>query len=265
MNIHSVSLKGLRNQNEDTHDVILNTDNNICKLKNLNYFAVFDGHGGKEVSTYIKSNLSKYFLNNKVSYPISKRYVTNVYDYVQKSLHKYDFAYGAGCTGLVVIHFKNNGENYLNIFNNGDSRCILCRDNFGMPLTKDHKPNWPEERARIEQLGGVITFDGYDFRIKDLSVSRAFGDIDASPFVTHQPDVYRYKLDKNDKFIIMACDGLWDVLNNHDVTNFVLSNCYDIVTKQRINKNVNIAKKLAEYAIKKGSTDNITCIVIFFN
>jgi len=263
MNIHSVSLKGMRNQNEDAHDIILNTDNKICKIKNINYFAIFDGHGGKEVSHYIKENLPKYFLNNKVTYPISKRYVTNVYDYVQKSLKKYDFAYGCGSTGLVVIHFKFNGENYLNIFNNGDCRCMLSRDNFGMPLTKDHKPNWPEERHRIEQLGGKITFDGYDFRIKDLSVSRAFGDFDATPFVSHRPDVYRYKLDKNDKFIVMACDGLWDVLTEHDVNNFVLLNCYDGTTKKRVNKNVNIARKLAEFAIKKGSTDNVTALVIF--
>ena len=112
-------------------------------------------------------------------------------------------------------------------------------------------------------MGGKITYDGYDWRIKDLSVSRAFGDIDARPYLTHKPDIFRYKLDKNDKFFVLACDGLWDVMSNDDVSNFVLLNCYDITTKHRINKNVNASKLLAEYALKKGSTDNVSIVIAF--
>jgi serine/threonine protein phosphatase PrpC len=261
MNVHSVSIKGLRDQNEDKHDIILNDK----KSKNVNFFGVYDGHGGKEVSEYIQKNLSKFFLDKKVNYPLSKKHVTNIYNDMQKTLNKYSWARGTGTTCLIAIHFKYNKEDYLNVLNTGDSRCVLCRDNFGMPLTKDHKPNWPEEKQRIENLGGKIIFDGHDWRIKDLSVSRAFGDIDASPYVTHSPDLYRYKLDKNDKFFILACDGLWDVMTNSDVINFVLLNCYDGTTKNRINKNVNIGKKLAGHALKKGSTDNITVIVVFLN
>src|SRR5436305_1930508 len=78
-----------------------------------------------------------------------------------------------------------DGKYYINVINTGDSRCIICRDNLGIPLSKDHKPNWPEERYRIQQLGGKIYYDGDDYRIKDLSVSRAFGDIDAEPYVTY--------------------------------------------------------------------------------
>jgi serine/threonine protein phosphatase PrpC len=63
--------------------------------------------------------------------------------------------------------------------------------------------------------------------------------------------------------MVLACDGLWDVLQNQDVVNFVLSNSYD-EKNNRINKNTNIARKLAEYAIMRGSGDNITCIVVFF-
>lgn len=265
MNVHSVSIKGLRDQNEDKHDIILNSDNKKCKLKNVNFFGVYDGHGGKEVSNYIQKNISGYFLNKQVNYPLSKRHVLNVFDHIQLALKKYDWAYYSGTTCLIVINFKYNGSNYLNVINAGDSRCILCRDNFAMPLSKDHKPNWPEERHRIEQVGGKIIYDGYDWRIKDLSVSRSFGDIDATPFLTHRPDLYRYKLDKTDKFFVLACDGLWDVMSNSEVVNYVLLNCYDNITKNRINKTINIAKKLAEYALKKGSTDNVTIIVVFLN
>lgn len=265
MNVHTVSIKGLRDQNEDQHDVVININGKNKNLKNVNYYAVYDGHGGKEVSKYVKDNLSKYFVDKRIKYPISKDYVNNVYDFVQRSLKKQDYSYYSGTTNLSIIHFKNNNKQWLNVINIGDSRCVICRSNLAMPLTIDHKPNWPIERARITQIGGKITFDGYDYRIKDLSVSRAFGDVDATPYVTHRPDLYKYQLDNSDKFIVLACDGLWDVLTNQDVVNFVLSNSYDNSLKKRINKDINIAKKLANYALKKGSTDNITIIIVFLD
>ena len=108
-------------------------------------------------------------------------------------------------------------------------------------------------------------FDGYDWRIGDLSVSRAFGDKDAAPYVTAKPDIYRHKIKKSDKFMILACDGFWDVFDNQDAVNMVLGLAYDLRSGKRINNKVNIAKVLANAALEKGSTDNITIIVVFFN
>jgi len=263
MNIHSISLKGLRPKNEDNHNIIINSNEQNKQFKNIDFFAIYDGHGGSEVSKYLKANLPQYYIDKRIKYPLSKRYVMNVYNHIQKSLYRYKFSQYSGSTGLVAILFKQNRNFYLNIMNTGDCRCILCRDNFALPLTKDHKPHWPEEKHRIEQLGGKIIFDGFDWRISSLSVSRAFGDLDSVPYVTHKPDIFRYMLDKKDKFIVMGCDGLWDVLKNDEVVNFILSNCYDNSLSIRVNKKINIAKKLAEYALKKGSTDNITIIIIF--
>ena len=59
------------------------------------------------------------------------------------------------------------------------------------------------------------------------------------------------------KFIVLACDGLWDVLTNQDVVNFINEELY------KKEKNIDISKKLAEYAISKGSTDNISIIIIY--
>ena len=106
-------------------------------------------------------------------------------------------------------------------------------------------------------MGGEITFDGSDWRIKDLSLSRAFGDVDCTPYVTHMPQIYDYKINSHDKFLVFACDGLWDVLSNQEVVNYVLSLIIE-------NYKGNYAKMLAELAYKKGSLDNITVIVYLF-
>jgi serine/threonine protein phosphatase PrpC len=260
MEVTSVSLKGHRNQNEDEHNVI--TDRN-----NINFLSVYDGHGGKFVSKYLHDNLYKFFINNRVNFPIEKKYIYDVFDYVQKNLkdkHSIESLH-TGSTCCMAIEYKKDKDSYLTVANVGDSRCILCRNNIAIPLTLDHKPNWPNEENRIRQLGGSIEFDGDDWRVKDLSVSRSFGDFDATPFLTHRPDIYKYKLDKSDKFVVLACDGLWDVMDSQSVVNFVLSTCYDQEGGKRPGKNINISKRLADHAIKKGSMDNVSVIVAFFN
>ena len=96
-----------------------------------------------------------------------------------------------------------------------------------------------------------------DWRIKNLSLSRAFGDIECTPYVTHLPQIYCRKLSKGDKFLILACDGLWDVLSNQDAVDFILD-------LENIEYKGNYAKALAEYALDKGSMDNITVIIYYF-
>jgi serine/threonine protein phosphatase PrpC len=263
MEVHSISLKGKRPSNEDKHTIILNINNKNKEVAPINFTAVYDGHGGNYVSDYLAKNLPKYFLNNKVQYPLNNNYVNKIYDHLNNSLKRTNRATDCGSTCLVVTQFRYNNQNYINVINTGDSRALLCRGMFNIALTLDHKPAWPAERTRITKLGGVITHDTCDWRIKNLSVSRAFGDFDATPYITHKGELFRYKLDPEDKFLVVACDGVFESLDNSEVVNFILSKCYDATTKVRINKDVNIAKKLAEYAINKGSGDNITCIVIF--
>lgn len=264
MRVYSATLQGKRPTNEDEHEIILNLDGRDPTKKNVNFYAVFDGHGGKNCSQYLRNNLSKYFMDKKVDYPLSKKYVIEVFDYIQRNLSKETYAKHCGSTALIVIHFRYDGNNYLNVVNLGDCRSVLCRENFALPLTKDHKPNWPEEKMRLSKLGLTPQFDGYTWRIGLLSVSRSFGDI-GSPGLTHRPDLFRYKLDKGDRFISISCDGLIESFTNDDIVNFVLLNCYDDTLKTRINKDINIAKKLAETAIKRGSEDNVTSLLVFFD
>ena len=269
MEVQQTSLKGYRSQNEDKHNVILHKSCRDKTVAPVNLLAVYDGHGGKKVSEYLSNSLPPFFTNKKVAYPLSKDYVNTVYDRLQQVLrynHK-DYSYTSGSTCLVVINFKHKDSEYINVMNTGDSRCVLCRDNVAIALTKDHKPHWPEEKYRISKQGGtdLIKFDGDDWRIKDLSVSRAFGDIEATPYVTHRPDFFKYKLSSQDKFIIIACDGLWDVVTNQEAVNFVLTNSYDISTKKRLKTKANLATQLARYAIAKGSGDNVSIIIAFIN
>jgi len=266
MSVHAISKRGKRPQNEDKHNIILNINNEDKTIQPINLYAVYDGHGGKAISSYLHQNFPKYFTKKDIQYPLTGKYIKNVYNSIVSDLdtnHK-KMATHCGATCLAAIEYKYNSSRYVDILNTGDSRCVFCVDNAGLPKTVDHKPNWPKERERIKKLGGKIIFDGYDWRIGDLSVSRAFGDRDASPYVVAKPDIYRHKIRKNDKFMILACDGLWDVLDNQVAVNIVLDVCYDMKTGKRLKNRINVAKYLANTAIEKGSTDNITVIVVFF-
>lgn len=268
MSVHYISIKGKRPQNEDKHNTIINMDGSAYPNKaKINYYAVYDGHGGKFVSKFLHDNLPQCFIDNRVKYPLKKDFVKEVYNYWQNTL-KTNYlknSINTGSTCLVAIHYKTpDGSNYINVLNTGDSRCIISSNNIGIPITKDHKPNWPEETKRIEALGGRIVFDGFDYRISDLSVSRAFGDVSAEPYLTCMPDIYKRKLTSDDQFMVLACDGLWDVLGTQDVVNYVIKRSFDQKTGQRINKHINVAKELAKLALDNGSTDNVTAIVVFF-
>lgn len=264
MKVYSHSLQGKRPTQEDNHFSFININNNNHQYNPLNIFCVFDGHGGSCVSKYLKKNLPDFFrtklnqdiYNNKKNFI---NYINEVYNYLQDNLktkHPRAVEY-CGSTACTAINYHKNNDNLLWLINVGDSRAILCdKDNNAVTLTVDHKPNEINEKIRIKNLGGKIIYDGSDWRIKTLSLSRAFGDLDCSPYVIHTPSIIVHKI-KKDKFLIIACDGLWDALSNQEAVNFIL-------LLESNNFNGNYAQEIAEYALKKGSQDNITVIVYFF-
>lgn len=265
------SLKGLRPENEDRHFVYSNKSGKNKQVNNIDMACVFDGHGGKKVSEFLYNNVPKYFLDKALKYPIGRGKIREMCETLQNILrHRHrDFSYHSGSTALIALNYDSIGktgekESNLIIVNVGDCRAVLCRNNMAYSLTKDHKPDWPEERRRIEQMGGNIIFANGDYRIGDLSVSRAFGDVDNGPYVISEPEIFKHTLTKNDKFIILACDGIWDVLSNQEAVNYVINKCYDKTLNKRINHE-NISKDLANYALLKGSTDNLSCVVMFLD
>jgi len=265
MNIYSISKKGKRDQNEDCETIIINLNNKEPRCAKINLYGVYDGHGGKFVSKYLSENLPKDFLGLNVKYPLSGKYVRDSFKEIQSILetkHNEEADY-CGSTCLLVADYVHEKRRFLDIMNLGDSRCIISRNNKVNVITKDHKPNWPDEKERITKMGGEIYFDGSDWRIGDLSVSKSFGDLDNKPYISCVPEIFRYKLNNTDQFMVIGCDGLWDVMDNQEVVNFIINNSYDS-EHNRINKKTNIARILADKALQKGSTDNITVIIIFF-
>ena len=83
-----------------------------------------------------------------------------------------------------------------------------------VPLSIDHKPNTREERTRIEDAGGVVVWAG-TWRVGGvLAVSRAFGDRPLKRYVIPTPDIRDEQLQPEDEALILASDGLWDVVSN---------------------------------------------------
>jgi serine/threonine protein phosphatase PrpC len=274
------SLLGLRSKNEDEIDIVFNYDNKDRKKKAMNYYSVYDGHGGDTISKYIKQRLSKYFMNSNCDYEINKtkssnKYINSVYECMQNKIAQLNLSSRTtGSTALVVLQYEKAGIfSQLKVINIGDCRAVLCKDtNVAHALTKDHKPMAYDENIRILKLNGDIIHEKNDDpRINGLSVSRAFGDVEAKPQVTHMPEIFDYDLTVKhgkitDKFLILGCDGVWDVLSCQDATDFVL---YKLKELSSLNicdnsgKN-NIAHLLGKYAIEKGSMDNISVVIVFF-
>jgi protein phosphatase 1L len=130
-------------------------------------------------------------------------------------------------------------------------------DGKALPLTKDHKPEVPAEKERIEASGAKIT----DGRIQgQLAMSRAFGNpaLKAQEFLSAEPEVTHFTLDDNVQYVVLATDGLWDVMSCRRVASL-------ISIHQRYHKAPGLADELVLEAMRRGSLDNIAVIVLKVN
>jgi serine/threonine protein phosphatase PrpC len=257
MNVYYTSIKGRRESNEDRHNIILNINQLNDKILPINLLTIFDGHGGTYVSEYLKKYLPLYYCHPKLKLPFLKNYHTEVFRKLQENIIKNKNGHISGSTCLLNIMYKYENELHMNIVNLGDCRLVIIyKDGSFKQVTTDHKPDDKIEKDRIKKMGGKIYKDSEGtFRIGDLSLSRAFGDEDNAPYISQVPDVYYKKITPQTKYIVMACDGLWDVINNKDL--------YKLLEDSN-NKKSNLAVDLAEYALKNGSTDNVSVITIHF-
>jgi serine/threonine protein phosphatase PrpC len=258
MKIYYTSIKGRRESNEDRHNIILNINQLNNKISPINLLSIFDGHGGTFVSEYLEKYLPLYYCNPKLQYPLSKNYHEEVFKKLQKNIIKNKNGYTSGSTCLFNIIHKYKNELYMNIVNLGDCRLVIVyKDGSCKQVTTDHKPDDTIEKKRLKKMGGEIYKDSEGtYRIGDLSLSRAFGDEDNAPYISQIPDVYYYKIKPETEYVVMACDGLWDVIKNKDLFKLL---------EESKKKGNNLAVELAEHALKIGSTDNISVIALHFN
>ncbi len=131
----------------------------------------------------------------------------------------------SGTTAVCALVSPKN----IYLINCGDSRAILVRDDVIEICTYDHKPTQLKERQRIQNAGGIVALSRVN---GGLATSRGLGDFEyksvpnfkpSEQFVSCEPDVYIAKRDPRDKFIVLACDGIWDVVKNEEVSDFVSS------------------------------------------
>ena len=255
--IFKFSTQGRKSSNEDTMDIVMS--------KQGIFYGVYDGHGGKCVSRFLKNNLSKFFTSSRDKYPLNKSDIEKKFNKANKlmTLTLKNKIKDVGSTCLCVLQNPKNKS--IQVINAGDCRAILCRNNLGVPLSRDHKPHWIDERRRIENIDKLsdkkfkIVKEHRDVpRVNGLAVSRGFGDTSDMPTGNYLPDVFNYKYNSNDSFLVVATDGLIDVMENQDIINYVLE-----CQRKYKGKNINYAKKLAKHAISLGSGDNVSVIVSF--
>lgn len=155
-----------------------------------------------------------------------------------------------GTTALAGLVF----EDRLIVAHVGDSRGVVgTPDGRVVTLTRDHKPDRPDERVRIESLGGFVTYQG-TWRVEGvLAVSRAFGNFYMKEYIIPNPEIREDTLKPGRHVVVFASDGLWDAVGNEEAVR-TANKCADPEAA---------ARQLAAEAYLRGSLDNISVIVAF--
>lgn len=258
-------MQGWRINMEDAHTQILSLNND----KNSAFFAVYDGHGGSKVAEYAGNHLHERIVNQP-SYKDG-----NVPDAMRKGFLALDEAMLededmkeeiAGTTAVCVL-IK---DKKLYTGNVGDSRAIASVRGRVQLLSYDHKPNNELESKRIVAAGGWVEFNRVN---GNLALSRALGDFvfkkneskrAEEQIVTACPDVDIKDLTSDHEFILLACDGIWDVLTNEEVLEFVRNRIAQQIPPETICEQL-MTRCLAPDCQMGGlGCDNMTVVLVCF-
>merc|ERR1712066_815608 len=168
----------------------------------------------------------------------------------------------SGTTAICVLI----SEKYTIFSNCGDSRGVLSGDGSKPVLvTQDHKPSNPPELERIQNAGGSVMIQRVN---GSLAVSRALGDFEyknvdgkgpTEQLVAPEPEFYiKERQPDLDQFLVLACDGVWDVMTNEDICNFISH-------RMKVHDNLEtICNEVIDTCLYKGSRDNMSIIIIAF-
>ncbi|XP_020883145.1 protein kinase and PP2C-like domain-containing protein [Arabidopsis lyrata subsp. lyrata] len=248
---------GRRESMEDTHFLMPH----MCNEESIHLFAIFDGHRGAaaaEFSAQVLPGLVQSLCSTSAGEALSQAFVRTDLAFRQeldshrqsKRVSQKDWH--PGCTAIASLLV----ENKLFVANVGDSRAILCRAGHPFALSKAHLATCIDERNRVVGEGGRIEWlvDTWRVAPAGLQVTRSIGDDDLKPAVTAEPEISETILSADDEFLVMASDGLWDVVNDEEVIGII---------RDTVKEPSMCSKRLATEAAARGSGDNITVIVVF--
>ena len=278
--------KDVKKTNQDNFFIYKNFINN----PNYIFTGVCDGHGtfGHEVSGYLVYNipltLNDLFIKNNFKI-ISDKNISKLISLLKNTFIEIDqnisketnidtIFSGSTCISLIFTPSK------LICSNVGDSRCVIGKYDerkwFSKNLSSDHKPENENEKERILKSGGRIEAykdeNGEYYgpkrvwlkkeNVPGLAMSRSFGDFAAhSVGVIAEPEILEYSILEEDKFIILASDGIWEFISSEE--------CVDIVKEYYIDKDIKGAinflyrEASKRWIIKEEIIDDITLILIF--
>jgi len=225
------AMQGWRSHMEDDHIQMLKLS---AELQHLSLFGVFDGHGGEMVAHYMAKHFPDHLLRPKILTADASKFETQAKAAFETSLMSIDAEMRAlpdvetgkdqsGSTAVMTLL----SPTHVVCSNTGDSRAVLCRSGQAVALSHDHKPDNAIEKERVQGAGGEVKFGRVN---GDLAVSRAVGDFvykrcESQPAekqaVTAFPDIISVARDAGDEFVILACDGIWDVMSSQEVVSKV--------------------------------------------
>jgi serine/threonine protein phosphatase PrpC len=254
---------------------------------NFSIYGVYDGHGqkGHDVSNFVKENMPKMIVRDqRFKTADMPEMCKDVFKKIQSLIAYADrnkklSAQMSGTTATLVLH--NHAEQKLLVSHVADSTCVLGRYTDeskkklqGAALTRDHKPDLPDERARIQKAGGRVVFDGYanhrvyakSGRYPGLNMSRCLGDLlgHADAGCSCEPEVTERKLGPMDYLLLLCSDGVWEFISPDEAV--------QIVAEYGPNKAMTAAEVLAKNAWDRwiheeggAVVDDITVVLIFLN
>jgi serine/threonine protein phosphatase PrpC len=238
---------GYRNSMEDEHAIYKNPEKRFFSAE------LYDGHGGRKAAQFAAEMMTPHFLHawsRELEKPLKERapeseLLRDAYHAVDKYIIESGLNSGTTAAGFYLI------KDHFFAANCGDTRIIIGVHNSVATLTIDHKPNTPEELQRIEDDGGFVVSFGVARVQGILAVSRSIGDGPLKPYVIAEPRIAEGYLGRENDFLIIACDGVWDVLSP-DIVIAMVRAAADVQAA---------AETIKTTAIDSGSTDNITVVV----
>ncbi|KAJ1382374.1 PPM-type phosphatase domain [Sesbania bispinosa] len=225
---------------------------------------VFDGHGGKSAAQFVRDHLPRVIVED-ADFPLElEKVVTRSFLETNAEFAKtcsIESSLSSGTTALTAIIFGRS----LLVANAGDCRAVLSRSGVVIEMSKDHRPMCIKERMRIESMGGFID-DGY--LNGQLGVTRALGDWHLEGMkemsgsggpLSAEPELKLMTLTKEDEFLIIGSDGIWDVFRSQNAVDFA---------RRRLQEHNDVkqcCKEIIGEAIKRGATDNLTVVMVCFH